>query len=333
MKKIYLISNDKIWISDKNYTSSNDLDNIITCLNDEYDVNLVCRKSVKELRFQLNDKFNFCQLKNINERNINILLISVTPFNFFSLLYLIFIKRVKLKGFVYLRSDGFLEYKYRFGLAGYYFYYIMFSIIKRYLKILSCSNNFTKVKVKKLLHPSELNTKWFAKDKPIKNIKIDFLYVGRFKKDKGTFYLVDMFKNYLRDYNLTIVGNDKSLISKKYYSDNINYKNSISNIDELIEIYDSSKVFILPSFIEGFPKVISESLARLKPIIIFEEIEYVINERKGIFVCKRNEKDLRKTFNYILKNYSDIQRQIEKNYFYTKDNFKKEFLTSLKYDF
>ena len=76
MKKIYLISNDKIWISDKKYTSSNDLDNIITCLNEEYDVNLVCRKSVKELCFELNDKFNFCQLKNINERNINILLIS-----------------------------------------------------------------------------------------------------------------------------------------------------------------------------------------------------------------------------------------------------------------
>jgi len=333
MKKIYLISNDKIWISNKKYTSNNDLDNIITCLNDEYDVNLICRKSIKELHFQLNGKFNFCQLKNINERNISVLLISITPFNFFSLLYLLFIKRVRLKGFVYLRSDGFLEYKYRFGLIGYYFYYIMFLIIKKYLKILSCSNNFTKVKVDKLLHPSELNPKWFVKDKSKKNINIDFLYVGRFKKDKGTFYLVNMFKNYLGDYNLTIVGNDKALISKKYYSDNINYINSITNIDELIKIYDCSKVFILPSFIEGFPKVISESLARLKPIIIFEEIEYVINKRKGIFVCKRNEKDLRKTINYILKNYSDIQRQIEKNYFYTKDNFKKEFLTSIKYDF
>ena len=32
MKKIYLISNDKIWISNKKYTSNNDLDNIITCL-------------------------------------------------------------------------------------------------------------------------------------------------------------------------------------------------------------------------------------------------------------------------------------------------------------
>ena len=67
-----------------------------------------------------------------------------------------------------MRSDGFLEYKYRFGLIGYYFYYIMFLIIKKYLKILSCSNNFTKVKVDKLLHPSELNTKWFVKDKPKK---------------------------------------------------------------------------------------------------------------------------------------------------------------------
>ena len=333
MKKIYLITNDKIWFSGKRYTSNNDLNNIINFLNNDYNVNLICRKSSKELNFELTENFNHFDLAKINDKSLDVMLISITPYNFFILFYLLLVKRINIRGFVYLRSDGFLEYKYRFGLAGYYFYYIMFSIIKRYLKILSCSNNFTKVKVKKLLHPSELNTKWFAKDKPKKNIKIDFLYVGRFKKDKGTFYLVDMFKNYLRDYNLTIVGNDKSLISKKYYSDNINYKNSISNIDELIEIYDSSKVFILPSFIEGFPKVISESLARLKPIIIFEEIEYVINERKGIFVCKRNEKDLRKTFNYILKNYSDIQRQIEKNYFYTKDNFKKEFLTSLKYDF
>ena len=90
MKKIYLFSNDKIWISNKKYTSNNDLDNIITCLNEKYDVNLVCRKSVRELNFQLNDKFNFCQLKDIDERNINILLISITPFNFFSFIYLFY---------------------------------------------------------------------------------------------------------------------------------------------------------------------------------------------------------------------------------------------------
>ena len=320
MKKIYLISNDKVWLSDKKFTSNNDLDNIITCLNSEYDVNLVCRKSDKKLHFPLNEKTSFCELKNIQERNINILLISITPFNFFSLLYLLFFKRINFRGFVYLRSDGFLEYKYRYGLIGYYSYYIMFSIIKKYLQILSCSKNFTKVKVEYVLHPSELNSKWFKRDNIEKDMNIDFLYVGRFKKDKGSFYLVNIFKKYLKDYNLTIVGNDKSLIPEKYYSNNINYLGSVSNINDLIKIYDSSKIFILPSFIEGFPKVISE-------------IEYVIHKRKGIFVSKRDEKSLRQTISYIYENYTYIQRQIQENYFYTKDNFKEEFLASIKNGF
>ena len=333
MKKIYLISNDKVWFSNKKFTSNNDLDNIITCLNGEYDVNLVCRKSDKKLYFPLNEKTGFCELKNIQERNINILLVSITPFNFFALLYLLFFKRINLRGFVYLRSDGFLEYKYRYGLIGYYSYYIMFSIIKKYLQILSCSKNFTKVKVEYVLHPSELNSKWFKRDNIEKDMNIEFLYVGRFKKDKGSFYLVNIFKKYLKDYNLTIVGNEKNLIPEKYYSNNINYLSSISNINDLIKVYDSSKIFILPSFIEGFPKVISESLARLKPIIIFEEIEYVIDKRKGIFVSKRDEKSLRRTINYIYENYTDIQRQIQENYFYTKDNFREEFLASIKNGF
>ena len=100
--------------------------------------------------------------------------------------------------------------------------------------------------------------------------------------------------------------------------------------NRLISLYDSSKIFILPSYIEGFPKVISESLARLRPIIIFEDIKYVTHGRKGIFVCKRNERSLRKTINYIFKNYAKIQKKIKKNYFYTKNNFKTELLKSIE---
>ena len=102
---------------------------------------------------------------------------------------------------------------------------------------------------------------------------------------------------------------------------------------KLIKIYDSSSIFILPSYIEGFPKVISEALARLKPIIIFEDIKYVKNGRDGIFICKRNEKSLRKTIIYIFKNYKYIQKKIQKNYFYTKENFKNELLVSIKNEF
>jgi len=71
-------------------------------------------------------------------------------------------------------------------------------------------------------------------------------------------------------------------------------------------------------------------LSRLKPIIIFEDIKYVVNNRKGIFVCKRDEKSLRKTINYIFKNYKVIQKEIKKSYFFTKDNFKKELLMIIK---
>ena len=330
MNKIYLVSNDKIWFSKKRYTSSNDLNNIITCLNKNYDINLICRNSFKKFNFQLDENFKHFKFNKILEKKINILLISITPYNFFVLFYLYIIKKVDIKGFVYLRSDGFLEYKYRYGLLGYLFYYLMFYFITKKLKIISCSNNFTKVQSDIIVHPSELNSIWFDRKNSEKQYYTDFLYVGRFKKDKGSFYLVKIFKNILKNYNLTIVGNDKESIPEKYIAKNINYKDSVSNIDELIKVYDSTKIFILPSFIEGFPKVISESLARLRPVIIFEDIKYVTHGRKGIFVCKRNDDSLRKTITYIFNNYKDIQKKIKKNYFFTKDNFKKELLTSLK---
>ena len=49
------------------------------------------------------------------------------------------LRNFDLKGFVYLRSDGFLEYKIKYGIVGYYLYFIMFYLIKKKLKIISCS--------------------------------------------------------------------------------------------------------------------------------------------------------------------------------------------------
>lgn len=328
MKKLYIVSNDKIWTTKKNYTSNNDLNNIISCLNKNYDLHLICRKSRKKLNFLIKTSFKYCDLNKISQDKIKIMLISITPYNFFILVYLIYFKRFSVEGFVYLRSDGFLEYKYRYGFIGYFIYFLMFSVIKKYLRIISCSKNFTNVDIKKIVHPSELNSRWFIKEKK-KSFKTDFLYIGRFKRDKGAFYLAEQFKNFLHDYSLTIIGTKKKSIPKKFYSKNIKYLEPISDINKLIDFYDKSRIFILPSFIEGFPKVISESLARSKPVIIFEDIKYVIHGRKGIFVCKRNEKSLRKTTKHILKNYKKIQTQIKKNYFFTKKKFMKELLNSV----
>ena len=90
---------------------------------------------------------------------------------------------------------------------------------------------------------------------------------------------------------------------------------------ELIKIYDEHNIFILPSFTEAHPKVIDESLARERPVIIFEEIEHIIQNREGIFVSKRNTKSLVKTIDFIMKNYTKIQENIRKNKLPTKQEF------------
>ena len=326
MKKIYLVSNDKIWISNKRFTSNNDLNNIITCLNKNYNLNLICRKSNKKLNFLLNKRFSYSKFNQINEKKINIFLISITPYNFFVFFYLLLIKRLDLTGVVYLRSDGFLEYKIKYGFIGYYIYAFMFFFIKRKLKVLSCSKYFTNVKSKKILHPSELNSFWFKRSNGIRKFQTDFIYVGRFKKEKGSIFLVNLFKKHFTKYKLTIVGTKKESIHREYYNKNIRFIGPVTNIKKMINLYDSSRIFILPSYTEGFPKVISESLARLRPIIIFEEIKHILDDRNGIFICKRNKKNIDKTINYIFKNYKKIQKEISKNNFYTKDNFKKELL-------
>ena len=77
----------------------------------------------------------------------------------------------------------------------------------------------------------------------------------------------------------------------------------------------------MPSFTEAHPKVIDESLARARPVIIFEEIKHVIQNKKGVFVSERNFKSLLETINFIIKNYSAIQKDMISNQLPTKKEF------------
>ena len=49
----------------------------------------------------------------------------------------------------------------------------------------------------------------------------------------------------------------------------------VTDDNSLIKHYDKCDILILPSYIEAYPQVILESLSRLKPIIIFNEIKYL----------------------------------------------------------
>ena len=78
---------------------------------------------------------------------------------------------------------------------------------------------------------------------------------------------------------------------------------------------------ILPSFTEGYPMVILESLSRLRPVIIFKEIEHVIEGRKGIFVSDRSFISLSEKINNVIDNYNSIQESMKNNILPNNENF------------
>ena len=83
---------------------------------------------------------------------------------------------------------------------------------------------------------------------------------------------------------------------------------------------------ILPSFTEAHPYVLEESLARKRPIIIFEDIEYVKKNKHGVFICKRDKTSILNMINYIMKNYQSIQKEMNINKLPTKDQMIKKFV-------
>ena len=64
-----------------------------------------------------------------------------------------------------------------------------------------------------------------------------------------------------------------------------------------------------------------EALARLRPVIVFKEIEHVNRDREGIFISERNLKSLEKTIFYINNNYENIVDRIKLNSLPTKKSF------------
>ena len=254
-------------------------------------------------------------LKTFKKNKAIYLIISITPYTFLSyILLFIFRKNV----FLYLRSNGYEEYKAIFGIIGTAIYYFMFKIITTKSKVITCQERIFPLKKSHIVFPSELNSLWLKDLKKPLLDKIKILYVGRLKIEKGIFSLLEILKNIQIDLELSIVGEKENF---KYDNKKVNFIGYGYTAPDLIKIYDSHNIFILPSFTEAHPKVIDESLARMRPVIIFEDIKHIIQNKKGIFVSKRNVTSLEKTINFIINNYENIQESMTKNNLPTKKDF------------
>ena len=329
MQKLFIISNESIYEQSNKYFCDNiDLKSTPEGLNKNFEINLIARKSKRNRTFQINLKnikvfnsiFSFINevIKSAFDKNSKYLLVSISPYTF---LACVFLKLLGKTPVTYLRSDGFMEYKMILGFIGQAIYNFMFTITSLTSHLISCRRYILRGKKGDIVYPSQLDKDWFnnTKEKTIGEVKL--IYVGRIKKEKGIFSLLKLIKD-KNDFKLTIVGAEKNI-------QNINQNNVVvhpneNNKSNLINFYDDHEIFILPSYTEGFPMVLLESLARLRPIIIFKDIRHVVGDKKGIFVSERNYESLLETISYIKKNYKIIQLEIKKNNLPTNKEFIKQ---------
>ena len=326
VKKIVIIENEKIFEENNNFYCDNiDAKSIPEGINKFKKTYVIARKSKinRVQKINLNEiktgsnifSFIYLLLKTFNQKNINYLLVSINPYTFFSSIILLLFKK---NIFIYLRSSGHDEYKSKYGIFGKLIYHIMFLLTTPWSNLIVCSRRFTKKKNYHLVFPSQLEKKWFENLKEVSVDKIKLLYVGRMRVEKGIFDFIKMFNKLNLNAKLSIVSDTKNL---KNIGKNINLLSFGHDTKSLIEIYDSHNIMILPSFTEGHPQVVLESLSRKRSVIIFEDIKHIIGEKKGIFISQRNVVSLTETIQFIIKNYIGIRLDMEKNKLPTKEEF------------
>ena len=110
-----------------------------------------------------------------------------------------------------------------------------------------------------------------------KNKNVTILFVGEMVRDKGIFELLDAFEELLGigfvDIELIYVGDGGQRFEVESEIQTRNLRNSvqclglITNLEQLSRLFLSSSIFCLPTYHEGFPRVIYEAMRFSLPIV------------------------------------------------------------------
>ena len=154
-KKLFIFSNESIsFKEDKFFCDNIDLKSSPEGLNKEYEVNLLGRVSNKNRAHEIKLKkikifsniFSYLSevIKSTKIDSSKYLVISISPYTFTICLFLRLYGKTPI---VYLRSDGYGEYKAIFGAIGKLFYHLMFNFTSSFISnFISCRSYILKRK-------------------------------------------------------------------------------------------------------------------------------------------------------------------------------------------
>ncbi len=337
MDNLIVLNNEKI--SEKNgkfYCRNFNFKILPEGLNKFFNVEYIARKSKTDEHHELNlgsikiasniFQFIYFVISTFKKENTKYYIITITPYTFLAALFLFLFRK---KVFVYLISSGHEEWKFILGSWTVWVYHIMYSIVTSKATVIALHERLCE-KGGHVIRSSTLNKNWLQNFKKPNLEKVKFLSVSRVNPEKGIFDFLNMFKQLTINAEISIIGKINSqTLQNKFNSiiegqTNINFPGYISNRELLMEAFDKHNILVLPSYTEGQPYVVDESLARRRPVLIFEEIKHIIKGRKGIFVTERNINSLSKNINFIMQNYSDIQEEISQNNFPLEEDMFKQ---------
>ncbi|MAG07312.1 hexosyltransferase [archaeon] len=165
------------------------------------------------------------------------------------------------------------------------------------------------------------NLKEINNSKPAKE-KFDLIFVGRLNHQKNTSLLIkttNLLKNQFPKIKVCIIGDGpeknqlKTLTKNLNLTKNITFKGFIENKEEVYGHMKSSKIFVLPSILEGLGIVVIEAHACGLPVIVIDNkwnaSKELIQENKNGLISKNNPQQLTQKITLLLEN-KNLRKQM-----------------------
>ena len=206
-------------------------------------------------------------------------------------------------------------------------------------KLYVSTNQFEEAKKKNLTLPMGIRDELFDNTIPRKpsvfrqNQKLKLSIIGRFVEEKGVENFISEIANRpknLENLEVFICGSGvlrkryENLIKKYNFEKKIFLSDNFLKIDELKYIYLNSDFIVIPSFAEGLPVVLLESLYFSKVVISSNKSnagEIITHGKDGFIYNPSIENDFNKLFSKILCNKFDLE-SIAKNAYESSKDYK-----------